>query len=58
MEKSERDEILKELKLLEVLLNAYNSSSELMNRPGAAEYIDSVLDRISELRKKLNNNPS
>ena len=58
MEKSEREKILEELELLEVLLDAYNSNSQLMNREGASDYIDSILDRINELKKKLNNTPS
>lgn len=58
MEQTERDEILEELEMLEIILNAYNSKTELMNRPGASEYIDSILDRISELKRKLNNTPS
>ena len=58
MEQTERDEILEELEMLEIILDAYNSKSELMNRPGASEYIDSILDRINELKKKLNNTPS
>lgn len=58
MEKNERDEILEELELLEVLLDAYTSNSQLMDREGASDYIDSILDRINELKKKLNNTPS
>ncbi|EGK00447.1 hypothetical protein [Dysgonomonas gadei] len=58
MEQTERDEILEELEMLEMILDAYNSKSELMNRPGASEYIDSILDRINELNSKLNNTPS
>lgn len=58
MEQNEREEIQEELEMLEILLDAYNSNPELMNRPGASDYIDSILDRINELNRKLNNPPS
>lgn len=58
MEQSEREEIQEELEMLEILLYAYNSSPKLMSSPGASEYIDSILDRINELNRKLNNAPS
>lgn len=60
MEQNEREDIQEELEMLEILLDAYNSSPELMNRPGTSDYIDSILDRINELKKKLNinNTPS
>lgn len=58
MEKNEREEIQEELEMLEMILDAYNSETELMNRSGASDYIDSILDRMNELKEKLNNTPS
>lgn len=53
MDKSERDKNLEELANLEILLDIYSSTPQLMNREGAEDYIDSILDRINELNKKL-----
>lgn len=53
----EKVKILEELELLEVLLDAYNSNPQLMDQEGASDYIDSILDRINELKQKLNNIP-
>ena len=58
MEQSEREKLEQELKTIEILLDVYNSESRLMNRPGASEYIDSILDRYNELKEILNNTPS
>lgn len=58
MEKSKKAEIQEEMEMLQLILDAYNSEPQLMNRPGASEYIDSVLDRYNELKEMLNNTPS
>ncbi|MFV0419976.1 MAG: hypothetical protein ACK5KT_14750 [Dysgonomonas sp.] len=57
MEQSEREKIQEEVEMLEMILDAYNEEPGLRNRPGAAEYIDSVLDRYNELKEMLNNTP-
>ena len=58
MEQSKREEIQEELEMLEIILDVYNSTPQLREREGAAEYIDSILDRYNELKEMLNNTPS
>jgi len=58
MEQTEREKIQEELEMLEIILDAYNSEPDLKSREGAAEYIDSILDRFNELKELLNNTPS
>jgi hypothetical protein len=54
----EKEKLEEEKKAIEIILDLYNSEPQLKNRPGASEYIDSLLDRYNEIKKKLNNTPS
>lgn len=55
MTKEERDA---EKRMIKIILDAYNSNEELKNRKGAQEYIDSLLDRLNELERMSNEDPS
>lgn len=48
-----KEEAKKELQYIELLLNAINENPSLQD----TEYVDSILDRINEL-KEIINNPS